>query len=155
MIFLSAVLNHVWNISPSVEIIQPLWATYSSNSKVFPKSCLAFPLVEVVSIVSCHITMNLQEEPVSIFSIFSHQTAVDTNQISFHPLFLKLNKPSYCSLSLYAMCFNALVILVTLCWTHSTVCHCVLLRRPKLDSAGQIKSNDLHITMYIQCSPNE
>jgi len=87
MTFLSAVFSHVWNISPGMEIIQPPWATYSNNSKVFPNSCLKFPLVEIASIVSCHITMNLQEESVSIFSVFAHQTAVDTNQISFHSLY--------------------------------------------------------------------
>lgn len=46
------------------------------------------------------------------------------------------------------MCCSVLVILVVLCWTHTTLSQDILLRRTKLDKVGQIKNNDLQITLY-------
>lgn len=124
-----------------MQIIQPLWGTYSNNWKDFLSICLEFLPVDVVhSLLPCHCEPSRK--------VCFHSLSVFTSDID--PLFFRLNRPSCPSLSSYAVCLSH-GDSSHLCWTHTTPCRYILLRGTKLDKVGQIKNNHHQITLYTWC----
>lgn len=107
----------------------------------------------VHSLLFCH---HEPSRKVCFHSLNIFTSDIDSNQTSFDPLFFRLNKLGLFSLKnkknlllvCYVLQFLSYLGNSRLCWTHTTLCQYILLRRTKLDKVRQIKNSDLQITLY-------